>query len=99
MPATTMNTILFCSNVNVSEHFLATLQIFLYSKTHDKKKLKSYARTQFCDSRHWEKLGKQKLDKSTSLSIDQRSSNCVMQAVATCHKKFDHPQCHSLAKY
>ena len=34
-----MNKILFCSNVNVSEHFLATSQIFLYSNTHDEKNL------------------------------------------------------------
>jgi hypothetical protein len=33
-----MNKILLYSNVNVSEHFLATSWIFLYSKTRDKKK-------------------------------------------------------------
>jgi len=33
-----MNKIVFCSNVNVCEYFLATSRIFLYSKTHDEKK-------------------------------------------------------------
>lgn len=34
-----MNKILFCSCVNVSEHFIAISRIFLYSKMHDEKHL------------------------------------------------------------
>jgi len=57
--ATTMNKILFCSNVNVSEHFLATSRIFLYSKMHDEKNLiEVTSQDSSSDSRHWGNVGK-----------------------------------------